>query len=113
MKKLISFILLASTLLFAAPGTHTVALNWTASTSTGVTDYNVYRATTSGGEGATPYATGITGTTFTDPTVTNGVTYYYTVTAVSPGGESVPSAEASVLIPMPPNAPTGLQLQVH
>ena len=43
---------------------------------------------------ATPYASGLTGTAVTDSTVVSGTTYYYRVTAVGPGGESVRSNEA-------------------
>jgi len=76
-----------------------VTLNWFA--PSGASAYNVYRGTTPGGEGATPIATGITGTTFTDTGLTRGTAYYYVITAVdgSPGvqggGESARSSEAS------------------
>jgi hypothetical protein len=80
-------------------GLHTVALSWTASTTSGVT-YNVYRATTSGGENySSPLATGLTGTSFTDCTVALGQTYYYTTEAVSGTTSSAPSGEVSVTIP--------------
>ena len=107
MKKLIAILLLSASA-FAA--THTVTIAWVAPTG-GATTYNVYRGTASGAE--VLYANGITGTSYLDSTVTNGVTYFYKVTAVSPGGESVPSAEASVLIPTPPGPPTGLTLTVN
>ncbi|MEA4848951.1 MAG: kelch repeat-containing protein [Clostridiaceae bacterium] len=61
---------------------------------TGATSYNVYRSTTSGGT-YTQLATGVTGTAYTDSTVTNGTTYYYVVTAVFSGEESSYSNEAS------------------
>src|SRR5204862_158569 len=60
----------------------------------GATGYNVKRSTTSGG----PYATvgpGVAGPTYIDSGITNGTTYYYVVTALSGGGESTPSSEAS------------------
>jgi hypothetical protein len=38
---------------------------------------------------------GVTGTSFVDRGLNNGTTYYYTVTAVGPGGESVWSVEVS------------------
>ena len=41
--------------LAATPGNGSVALSWTA--SSGATGYNIYRGTTSGGEGSTPVAT--------------------------------------------------------
>jgi hypothetical protein len=55
----------------------------------------VYRGTTAGAEGATPIATGVAGTSFTDTTVSNGTPYFYKVAAVNAVGTSVPSNEAS------------------
>ena len=84
-----------------------VALSWTA--PTGAVSYNVYRSTTSGGEGATPYRTGITSPAFTDTGLTNGTTYYYQVTAVNGGGESPKSSQVSATPQLTtPSAPTGL-----
>jgi len=91
------------------PGAPHVCLSWTASTSTGVAGYNVYRSTTSGGESyATPLnATVDTGTSYYDATTAIGSTYFYTVTAVGTGGVlSVPSGEVSAQIPVPPNPPS-------
>src|SRR5262249_61487475 len=51
-----------------------VGLSWTA--AAGASTYNVYRGTTPGGEGATPVATGVIGTLFTDNHATPGTTYY-------------------------------------
>ena len=70
-----------------------VALTWTASSR--ATSYNIYRATSSGGEGTTPYRTDITTTSFTDTGLTNGTTYYYQVSAVNTVGESSMSGEIS------------------
>jgi hypothetical protein len=72
-----------------------VALTWSA--VAGATSYNVYRGTSPGGEGAAPYQTGLTGTTFTDVNFTGGTTYYYQVSAVNLGGEGVRSSEQSVV----------------
>ncbi|MGD0733387.1 MAG: fibronectin type III domain-containing protein, partial [Terracidiphilus sp.] len=97
----------APTGLSATAGIAQVVLNWTG--STGATSYNVYEGTTSGGENATPIATGITGTTYTATGLTNGTPYYFTVAAVSTGGTSVASNEASATPEPPaPAAPTGL-----
>ncbi len=80
-------------------GFHTVSLNWTASTTSGVT-YSVYRATTSGGYNySAPLATGISGTSYADCSVALGQTYYYVVEAVSGTTQSANSNEMSVTIP--------------
>ncbi|MFZ0821189.1 MAG: choice-of-anchor D domain-containing protein [Candidatus Acidiferrales bacterium] len=83
------------------PVQHTVALSWTASTSS-VVGYNVYRSTTSGGPYTLLTSSPVSGVTYTDSTVASGVTYYYVVTAVnSSGTESVYSNEASAIVPTP------------
>ncbi|MBY0522487.1 MAG: hypothetical protein K2R98_03780 [Gemmataceae bacterium] len=83
----------APSTLAAMAGNGQVSLGWSA--VNGATSYNVYRATSSGGEGGTPVATGVTGTSFSDTGLTNGITYYYQVTAVNGSGESFKSGEAS------------------
>jgi hypothetical protein len=65
--------------LTATAGNTSVRLSWSASSSNGgspITGYNVYRSTSPGGEGSTPLNANVTGTSYTDPTVTNGTTYY-------------------------------------
>lgn len=79
--------------LTAKAGDSQVMLSWNA--STGATSYNLYRSLTQGGEGTVAYKTGVTTTSFTDTSLTNGTTYYYTVTAVNSAGESGQSSEAS------------------
>jgi kumamolisin len=90
--------------LTATPGNGTVALNWTA--STGAASYNVYRGTTPGGEGPTPIKSGITATSYTD-SATNGVTYYYEVSATNSAGTSSPSTEVSATPSVPVLAISG------
>jgi hypothetical protein len=82
-------------------GAHDVILSWTASTSSGVVGYNVYRGTTSGGESSTPLnSSPINGATFTDSNVTAGQAYYYVIMAVnSSDALSGCSNEASVAVP--------------
>ena len=82
-----------------APVQHSVALSWTASTST-VTGYNVYRGTVSGGPYTKINSSLITGLTYTDSTVASGTQYYYVATAVdSSGNESVDSGAVSAIVP--------------
>jgi hypothetical protein len=83
-------------------GMHDVILSWTASTTPGVTGYNVYRGTTSGGESSTPLnSTPLGSTTYTDANVTVGATYYYLVTAIACNEvtQSAASNEVAATIP--------------
>jgi hypothetical protein len=85
-------------------GSHIVILSWTASASSGVMGYNVYRGTVSGGESLTPLnSTPVDGTTYTDGNVTRGATYYYVVAAVASDGvtQSANSNEAAATVPSP------------
>jgi fibronectin type 3 domain-containing protein len=77
----------------AAGTTGSVTVTWSA--STGATSYNIYRSTTSGGEGTAAYATGITGLTYTNSSLANGSSFFYTVAAVSSGGTSAQSSEVT------------------
>lgn len=86
----------------ASGTTSQVSLSWTS--VTGATSYNVYRSTISGNYVAvTPFTTATNG--YVDTTVTNGLTYYYVVTAVKGSSESSQSSEVTS---MPLIAPTGL-----
>lgn len=80
----------APTGLVATAGSGSVALTWTA--SSGATSYSIYRGTTAGGESSTPVGTA-TSNSFTDAGLTNGTTYYYTVTASNSAGTSAHSSE--------------------
>ncbi|HWD91725.1 MAG TPA: chitobiase/beta-hexosaminidase C-terminal domain-containing protein, partial [Verrucomicrobiae bacterium] len=72
----------APTGLSAIAGNALVNLSWNA--SPGATNYNVKRATASGGTYTT--IASVAGTSFTDNGLANGTTYYYSVSAVySPG----------------------------
>jgi fibronectin type 3 domain-containing protein len=83
-----------------------ITLNWTA--SAGATSYNIYRGTSTGTEGTTPYATSTTNT-FTDKNVAAGppTLYFYTVAAVSSGGVSAQSVESVTPTPLPTQPGTG------
>jgi hypothetical protein len=80
----------APTALIATPGNAQVSLSWNA--SSGATSYNVKRSTTSGGESTIASATT---NSYTDTSVTNGILYYYVVSAVNANGESANSSEQS------------------
>jgi fibronectin type 3 domain-containing protein len=98
----------APTGLTASPsGTTAIALTWNA--VLGATTYDIYRSTTSGGEGSTPVVTGISSTSYTNSGLTTSTAYYYEVTAVSSAGEGAKSNEASATTGGTAlGAPTGL-----
>ena len=104
----------APTGLVASGGSGSVALSWTVPTLDGgspITGYNVYRATSAGAEGTTPFATNVNGSSFTDTSVVNGTTYYYKVAAINGVGTSPQSGEASATpraAATVPSAPQGL-----
>lgn len=68
-------------------------LRWRGSTN--ATSYNVKRSTTNGG----PYGfvASVTATNFTDSGLTNGITYFYVVSALNPVGEGKDSIQTSVV----------------
>ncbi|MBN2785582.1 MAG: carbohydrate-binding protein [Pontiellaceae bacterium] len=68
-----------------------IDLSWSA--SSGATRYNVYRSSTSGGA-YTLIAASVTGTSYSDSGLADGMTYYYAVSAVNGTGESPLSSEA-------------------
>jgi titin len=79
-----------------------VILTWTASATSGIAGYNVYRGTTSGGESATPINSApIDGTTYADENVAAGATYYYVVRAIGLNDvtRSADSNEVSATVP--------------
>jgi fibronectin type 3 domain-containing protein len=93
--------------LVATPGNGQISLTWYAPSSDGgaaITNYNVYRGTSSGGE--THLTTIGNVLTLTDTSVTNGVTYFYMVSATNSAGEGVLSSESSATPVTTPTAPT-------
>ena len=77
--------------LTATAGVEQVTLNWQASSNTA--SYNIGRSTVSGG----PYTIvgSTSGTNYTDRDLAGRTTYYYVVTAVTPGSQSTNSAQVS------------------
>jgi hypothetical protein len=88
------------------PSPGTILLSWGA--VPGATSYNIYRSTTSGGEGTTAIAT-TTSTSYTDTGLTNGPppVYYYKVAAVNSGGVGPQSAETATPTPLPQSPGNG------
>ena len=84
--------------LTATLGNGQVVLDW--SNTTNATSYNVKRSLSSGG----PYAiiTNPTASNYTDTNVSNGLTYYYVVSAVNGGGESANASEVYTKVLAPP-----------
>jgi len=77
---------------------YTVSLSWTGSSSS-VVGYNVYRGTTAGSYSKINSALDAN-TSYSDSTVTSGLTYYYAATAVnSSGEESSYSTPVQVAVP--------------
>jgi len=83
---------LAPASLTATAANGKVDLTWPAAAN--ATSYTVRRATTDGG----PYAflANVITTNYTDTALSNGVPYYYVVSALNPAGESDPSPQAAV-----------------
>ncbi len=95
--------------LIANAGNGNVVLTWSVPANNGgttVTGYKVYRGTTPGGQGATPIATLGGVLTYTNTGLTNGVTYFYKVSAVNSVGEGARSNEASATPVTVPTAPS-------
>lgn len=89
-------------IIIAAAGSNNYGalLRWTASSSTGITGYNVYRSSVSGSGYVPITSSPISGLTYTDTTVTSGQTYYYVTTAIDASGEeSTYSDEVQAVIP--------------
>lgn len=94
----------AATLQIPLSGTgaqFSVALAWTASTSTDVVGYYAYRSTTLGsGYAKLNPSAAVSAEQYSDTTVSAGQTYYYVVTAVdNNGNESTFSSPATAIVP--------------
>jgi fibronectin type 3 domain-containing protein len=71
----------------AAGSGYSVQLNWTASPSSGVTGYNIYRSTVNGSGYTKITPSPVSGLTYTDATVAASTTYYYVATSVDGSGD--------------------------
>jgi hypothetical protein len=84
-----------------APPSHSASLSWTDGDS-GITGYNVYRGSVSGGPYTKINSALNANPAYNDNSVLAGQTYYYVTTAVDgSGGESGYSNEAQAVIPTP------------
>jgi len=80
---------------------HAVTLNWTASISSGVIGYNVYRRNAAGGPYTKVNSSVVTVTTYNDNTVQPGQTYFYVVTTINLSDDVESSYSNEVMAPMP------------
>ena len=88
----------------SATGIHDIILTWTASVSSGIIGYYVYRGTSPGGESLTPLnASPVNALFYVDAKVAKGVVYYYVVTATTGPATSGPSNEAHAKIKTQPS----------
>lgn len=71
-----------------------VAVSWTS--VTGATGYNVYRSSAQASGYAKLNSTPLTGTIYTDSTVSASTKYYYKLTAINAGGESEKSLDLEI-----------------
>ncbi|MCK5290429.1 MAG: fibronectin type III domain-containing protein [Thermoplasmata archaeon] len=95
--------------LVTVAGNSIVQLSWDTPLYDGgssITNYTVYRGTTSGGEVLLEQLGDVL--SYDDTAVLNGITYYYQVTATNAAGEGTPSEEAYATPALAPNAPLGL-----
>jgi len=106
---LLAVILFWPSSMVRAQGGHNITLNWTAPTAGGApTSYNVKRGTAAGAETQLASVT-VPATTYVDSAGVGGTKYFYVVTAVNSGGESVPSNEVSAtFLVSVPGSPSGL-----
>ena len=83
---------------------HCTVVSWTASPSSGVTGYYIYRGTSPGGENlSTPVGTVGNVTAWIDTAVVAGQSYCYELVAFNASAQSLLSNEACDTIPSPPN----------
>ena len=98
--------------LTATPGTGKVTLNWNDNNEGDLYGYDIYRATTSGGQINRLNLVRNKTSAYTDTNVGGTITYYYIVTAVDTNfNVSGDSVEVSATVPadsIPPAAPSGL-----
>ena len=83
---------------------HYAQISWVASVTAGVTQYNIYRSDVSGSGYQQIDSIASTGQqlqSYQDDGLPAGKTYFYVLTAVGPGGESVFSSQVTAVVPTP------------
>ncbi len=88
-----------------------VTFSWAWSQGTGdpATGFHVWRSLTPGGPYTLINTVPLATLTYLDTTVLVGLTYYYTVTAYNPAGDSTKPTEVACTLPFQiPGSPTGL-----
>jgi hypothetical protein len=118
-------LLLLSGAVVAQTANRNVDLSWTASTTTGVNGYNIYRCVTTctPAIGTPLNAALVTSTNYVDATAVVGTTYTYSVTAVAaactattpvgtPCGESALSTPATTTVPPQPAVTISVTISV-
>lgn len=85
--------------IITASGTGQVALNW--SSVPGATSYNIYYSTTPGVTKANGIKIANVTSSYTVPSLTNGIPYYFVVTTLNANGEGAESAETGAVPGMP------------
>jgi LPXTG-motif cell wall-anchored protein len=100
--------------LVAKVGDHQVDVTW--SKVDGATSYNVKRSTVNGGP-YTTVATGVTDSAYSDKTADNGTAYYYVVTAIKDGLESMISNQVKAtpfaIVSGAPTIPNGFSAKAE
>nr|MDO8110542.1 fibronectin type III domain-containing protein [Candidatus Sigynarchaeota archaeon] len=95
---------------YATPGNRSASLIWELPQNTGgmtITNYTIYRGDYPGGES---YLTTIgSARSYTDTNVTNGLRYYYQISAINDFGESIPSTEINAIPADTPSSPLNLR----
>ncbi|MHA2403973.1 MAG: fibronectin type III domain-containing protein, partial [Candidatus Kariarchaeaceae archaeon] len=95
----------------AVYGDSKVDLSWSAPIDDGgspITQYRIYRSTTSGSYGAPLITLGGAVYVYSDTTAMNGIQYYYQITAVNSKGEGSPASEVNAIPRTVPDAPVNL-----
>jgi hypothetical protein len=84
--------------LSASAGNQQISLNWDDNSESDLAGYHVYRSTTAGGPYTRITTSLVTVSAYNDAGLTNGITYYYVVTAKDVGdNESANSNEANAI----------------